>query len=85
MQYLFIFLIFFVKFQASHKTSYLDKVGGEKMAKDDNTQGKILKASKQLAMLTTLYMNGLIKEQDYEKVKVSIYRDYPVVAGINFK
>ena len=56
MQYLFISLIFFVKFQASHKTSYLDKVGGEKMAKDDSTQGKVLKASKQLAMLTTLYI-----------------------------
>ena len=55
------------------------------MAKDDNTQGKILKASKQLAMLATLYMNGLLKEQDYEKVKESIYRDYPIIAGVNFK
>lgn len=55
------------------------------MAKDDSTQGKILRASKQLAMLTTLYMNGLIKEQDYEKVKESIYRDYPIIVGINFK
>jgi hypothetical protein len=74
-----------VKFQASHKTSYLEKVGGEEMAKDDSTQGKILKASKQLAMLTTLYMNGLLKEQDYEKVRESIYRDYPIIAGINSK
>lgn len=55
------------------------------MSKDERKQQQIIRASKQLAMLATLLMKGLITEQEYDKVKETIYRDYPVVVGLDIK
>lgn len=57
-------------------------MGGFKMSKDERKQQQILRAAQQLAMLATLLANGLIKEHEYQKVKDTIYRDYPVITGI---
>jgi len=55
------------------------------MSKDERKQQQIMRASKQLAMLATLRLKGLITEQEYDIVVASIYRDYPVIAGLNLK
>ena len=55
------------------------------MSKDERKQQQIIRASKQLAMLATLLMKGLITEQEYDIVVASIYRDYPVIVGLNLK
>ena len=63
----------------------LGDLGGIKMSKDERKQQQIIRASKQLAMLATLRLKGLITEQEYDIVVASIYRDYPVIAGVNLK
>ena len=60
-------------------------LGGIEMSKDERKQQQIIRASKQLAMLATLRLKGLITEQEYDIVVASIYRDYPVIAGLNLK
>ncbi|WP_117407247.1 conjugal transfer protein [Acetivibrio straminisolvens] len=55
------------------------------MSKDERKQQQIIRASKQLAMLATLRLIGLITEQEYDIVVASIYRDYPVIVGLNLK
>ena len=60
-------------------------LGGIKMSKDERKQQQIMRASKQLAMLATLRLKGLITEQEYDIVVASIYRDYPVIVGLNLK
>lgn len=55
------------------------------MSENVRKQEKIVRASKQLAMLATLLMKGLITEQEYDKVKETIYRDYPAVVGLDIK
>lgn len=52
------------------------------MSKDERKQQQIIRASKQLAMLATLLMKGLITEQEYDIVVASIYRDYPVIVDV---
>lgn len=63
----------------------LGDLGGIKMSKDERKQQQIIRASKQLAMLATLRLKGLITEQEYDIVVASIYRDYPVIVGLNLK
>ena len=55
------------------------------MSANERKQEQIMKAAKQLAMLATLRLKGLITEQEYDIVVASIYRDYPVIAGVNLK
>jgi len=69
-------------------TQYLlnfSDLGGMKMSANERKQQQIIRASKQLAMLATLRLKGLITEQEYDIVVASIYRDYPVIAGLNLK
>ena len=56
-------------------------LGGIKMSANEHKQQQIIRASKQLAMLATLRLKGLITEQEYDIVVASIYRDYPVIVG----
>ena len=55
------------------------------MSANEHKQQQIIRASKQLAMLATLRLKGLITEQEYDIVVASIYRDYPAIVGLNLK
>lgn len=57
-------------------------LGGLIMSKDNRKQQQIMRAAQQLAMLATLLAKDLITEKEYEIVKETIYRDYPVITGI---
>jgi len=57
-------------------------LGGIKMSTDKRKQQQIIRAAQQLAMLATLLAKGLITEYDYQILKDTIYRDYPVITGI---
>ncbi|WP_103202062.1 conjugal transfer protein [Herbinix hemicellulosilytica] len=49
------------------------------MSTEVSKQTQIMRASKQLAMLALLLSKGLITERDYDIIKSTIYRDYPVI------
>lgn len=57
-------------------------MGGFKMSKDERKQQQIIRAAQQLAMLATLLAKDLITEKEYEVVKATIHKDYPVITGI---
>lgn len=52
------------------------------MSKDERKKQQLIRAAQQLAMLATLLAKGLITEYEYQIVKDTIHKDYPVITGI---